>query len=342
MKVRITDHQAKLIRNAQVHDEYTVWSIKGTRIESFQALHRAGLITAPTYGAKLTVQGLSAKWSLENDPMKRVFPALEVPAAETAPAQWWEDAEKYQRATVQELEQGDRIAFPVAIGDDGEPGGFNITSWTEVDHVEQKSDGVWFIWRTDALPGHDRFVMMCGKSLEAGVLRLRRTAEPVGYTGIVRSVRDGGAVVELADGDCLSVEIPRGRSATVGEVYTVTTETFQRLAPGVPDWRVMGEVTAPTEDEKAAVRREVAASRVEAANAGHLVWRRNGGGSWRSLDGRWVITPGPVVAWKGRPDTWSVVDDSGLKEPFDRQSLADAQRACRSFSVSRPAPVPAR
>lgn len=127
----------------------------------------------------------------------------------------------------------------------------------------------------------------------------------------------------------------------------VDVEEAERNAkPGNADWRTLGTVET-TEKERGWARRELAASRVEAANAGHLVWRRNDRtGVWESQDGRWEVCPAHSPSGRGgsviRPSYWVVKDGAGLVDTFDRQALADAWEACRGRSVSHPAPVPAR
>ncbi|WP_181785352.1 hypothetical protein [Streptomyces phytophilus] len=91
----------------------------------------------------------------------------------TSLRQWYETP-TYERAAFADLRPGDLIHFPSRTWN-GEPCGWNIQPH-RVDRVEERATGVLFVWTPRAAFG---FVMVCGDLLQAGVLRVKRSAEPV-------------------------------------------------------------------------------------------------------------------------------------------------------------------
>jgi hypothetical protein len=103
--------------------------------------------------------------------------AKAAPVVDEAPAEVTDtvDTDRYERVSLDDLKKGDLIILPnVMIGG-------NVASWGgrsyTVDRIEHRAPGVVFIWRqADDLPPKstmDRFMMVCGDRVPAGVLRVK-------------------------------------------------------------------------------------------------------------------------------------------------------------------------
>lgn len=88
----------------------------------------------------------------------------------------WYDGPGFERVRFEQLEQGDVIYFPGHFSD-GHPWDWKLRCFV-VDRVEEKAPGVWFVYRAAGelpFPWYDKFVMLCGTTLEAGALRETRS-----------------------------------------------------------------------------------------------------------------------------------------------------------------------
>jgi hypothetical protein len=86
------------------------------------------------------------------------------------------DTNRYERVALVDVQPGDAVRIPTLIID-GEVASWSVRAYT-VESVEEKAPGVFFVWRpADEFPPTttcDRFMMMCGPSARAGVLRVKR------------------------------------------------------------------------------------------------------------------------------------------------------------------------
>jgi hypothetical protein len=85
----------------------------------------------------------------------------------------------FERVTFGEVQPGDRVFLPSAMWE-GEPVGWNTVKGYNVERVEERAPSVVFIWRAaeDFPPKttYDRFIMVCGDRVAAGVLRVKRSS----------------------------------------------------------------------------------------------------------------------------------------------------------------------
>ncbi|MEU3729943.1 hypothetical protein AB0E81_11120 [Streptomyces sp. NPDC033538] len=90
------------------------------------------------------------------------------------------DPDRYDVITPSDLSQGDRVRLPMTVIS-GEAASWQLGTVT-VDRVEWKADGVAFLWLApeSVKPNRDRFIMLCGQYLAAGLMRRKMTIEPRG------------------------------------------------------------------------------------------------------------------------------------------------------------------
>jgi hypothetical protein len=113
---------------------------------------------------------------------------------------------------IADLKKDDVVSFPQSIADDGEVTAWGIRGY-RVDHVQEMSGGVWFVWLDPktVLPGHDRFTMVCGRALAAGALRRAAMPEPQAVAHVDLTAPGKGVVLVSGTGRTVTPQAALGR-----------------------------------------------------------------------------------------------------------------------------------